>query len=435
MTNHRRQNDIGLRIVQTQGEGVKLRQRLDVAVAEVVATPSPVDLVDQTVQGLDVGVRVRVLEVVEDELTPTPVLHERQDRFEMLLHFGGQQIQPGLVSPFGLSPVLALVDVVEPFLAGHCGANGRVVRQQALEGVLALLGQVLRPGGEQPDLPLQGDAPLVGEFGLDGLANALDCQIGVSDDMKLVDHDHGAPEEPLIDRLVGPVHVLGDDFDLLPTIKRVEVGFEVQQAPGRLQVEHLAGLDVAHHEPRRSLNNLLVHAENARQFKGVVFEPLGGVRMEDASRQRLLNTIEQAGISECARDGVDRELVSETDGHQPVRVDARQVFHQGHLAAFAPVALTIDPQEHGLALDRMVLELYGPLAVLADLRIRTGAGWGLRISQFGMDDQGTIALLVAEVHEPLEPQQVDTFQHVTPLNLERRNRAPAQVNGQLLEAA
>lgn len=404
---------------------------------QIVAAPGAVDLVHQAIQGLDVGVGVRVLEVVKDQGLPALFPHDAQDHRERLLHLLGQQFGPRLEMLLGLGAGLAVVHFKEGFLVLHRHVEGRIVLEQLLEVPLSFVIQGCGTRAQQGDAALHVDAAFVVEKALNGLTDVLDSDVRVSHYMEFVDHDHGLAEVALVHFLVGPIHILRDDFDVLPVPESGKVGFEEISLAGWKQVQHGAGFHVTDHEAGSAMDELLVHPQHARHGGDVAVQPLVGIFLEDPAHQGLFDAVHVGSVSESPVDGVNGKLVAEPDRHVPVGVDARQALQQHLAAALTAPALALDPERHCLPLDGEVLEADGALPVLPDLgqrRTLAALDVGGR-QQINIDNEAVTGLLSADGLETVQPQQVLVIQRFMPTNPGWRNLSAANIGSQMGKVA
>jgi len=443
MTNSCRQNSIGLRVPQIKGEVVFIDERLHVAVLEqglgpegpevVSATPTA-DFVQQAVHALDVPIRIRVVEVVEDVPPPALLVHEGQERLEGQLQFLRQKLAPGVIGLLGFRSVWGLVDVIEPFLHRHRLLNGGVLSEYSVQVPFAALIQPLNAGLEKAYLVLEGDTLFVVGFGLDGLSDGGDGPVRVSKDVELVDHDHGIAEVEFVQFLVIPIHILRDHLDLgsVEMVPPLEVIDQVLVLAGHQDIQQFAALHIANDEPGRAAYNLLVHAKDAGQFEGVVLKPGSGVILEHAAHQAFLDAVDASTQFELHVDAVFSHLVTEAGCHVPLGIDAGQVLEQERLAVAASVALALDPQVRLFPLDREVSEVHDTNAMLHDVRSIASAGRRLVVSQDGLDVELPILFLGHRPHEAVQTQQIKT-RHSNPPK--RREHEPFGATCQMRNAA
>jgi len=80
-------------------------------------------------------------------------------------------------------------------------------------------------------------------------------------------------------------------------------------------VEHGSALNVADQEARLSVDDLLVHAENARKRERISLKALLGMLGKDAPYCGFVDAIQAASVSEGPLDSVLRDLRSQAVGH------------------------------------------------------------------------------------------------------------------------
>lgn len=443
---HRRIHDfIVLWIVQPDAEvvdvdqslGAVLQQRLGSERLQIVASAAAADFIQQVVRRLDVGVRVLVLEVVEDQSSPALLPHVGQHLSERVLKLLREQLSPAIISLLGLGSGLALVDVVEPFLEENGLLDRRVALEQGLQAELVTDAKALWTRTKQPDLVLELDALLVVNLGLDALPDLGDGKVGVAQDVELVDDDARALEVGFVERLVGPVHVLSNHLDLhaVAVLPLPEVFLKVRLLSRDENVEQNALLDIADDEARMSAENLLVHAENAGQIEGVVLQSPRSLFFEHAANKALLHAVDLTAHGELHGNAVLGELAQEAARHSSLLVDVRQLLKKHRPAASAPVPLAGDAQVGFLALERVIPEVDHALAVLHNIRFITVAFLNDRIGDDRVDVQLPVKLFGLHGHVAIQPQKIksNNAPHAHPRF--RRGHYRDRVTSQLMVAA
>lgn len=376
---------------------------------QIVAPAAAADLIQQIVRRLDVGVRVLVLEVVEDQASPTLLAHVGQHLPEGLLQFLREQLSPAIVGLLGFGSGLAQVDVVEPFLEQHRLLDCRMALEQGLQPELISETKTLRPSAQQANLVLELDPLVVVDLRLNALPNLRDREVSVSQDVEFIDYDGRALEVRLVQRLVGPVHVLGNDLDLhsVGVLPLPEVLLKVRLLSRNENVEQNPLLDVADDEAGVAAKHLLVHTHHARQFETVMAQSPCRFLLEDAADQALLHSVDLAAHGKLHADAVFGELVHKTRRHAFAIVDPRQVFEKDRVAVPTTVSLAGNAQVGLLALDRVISEVNHPLAVLHDVCVFTApAPLDARVQEDRVDIQLPVQLFGLHGHVAFQPQQI-----------------------------
>ena len=272
-------------------------------------------------------------------------------------------------------------------------------------------------------------AALGGKVGLDRFPDALDRLVGVSDDMELIDDNERVSEEPLVQLLVRPIHILRDDVDDLALLDRkgVEVVGEVRRLSVRQHVQHRSPLNIANQKPRASVDHLLIHAENAREREGISLKALLGMLGKDAPYCGFVDAIQAASVSEGPLDSVLRDLRSQAVGHVAISAKAGNPVRQDRPARLAAIATALEAQDRRLTTDGAVADADRPHAVLVDrtaaFALRDAPVFLLRI------DEHAISPLVqtSDLHSA-KAKQINAIQTPTP-NAERHSaRATKESN-------
>lgn len=443
MTNSCRQNLIGLGVAQAKREVVFIDERLDVAVLQqglgperlkVVSTTATGNLIEKAVHALDVPVRISGVEVVKDQSSPSLLAHERHERFERRLELLRHQLAPGVKSLLCIGAGLGAVDVIEPFLEGDGLLNGRVLSEYPSQFNRVVPIKAMRAAPKDGDLPLQFYAVLVARGVLNGLPNRGNRPVRVPNDMEAVDHDRRGLEVLLVDLLVCPVHVLGDDLDLHAVLvgPAAEVLDQHLFLPRGQDVEQNAFLYVTNDEPGVTTHVLLVHAHDAREVERVVLQSLGGMVLEDAADEAFLHAVDVTAQGELEIGAVFGQLVAEADRHVPLRVDAWQILQENSAATAAPVPLSFDAQVRLFSLDWEVAEVNYAGAVLDNIWLVTGTRRDLFRDQNGLNIKLPVLFLGHRPHEAVQTQQIKT-RHSNPPK--RREHEPFGATCQMRNAA
>lgn len=428
MTNDRARNFVPFVLAEaTDVEGKLLVHRLDPAVSQqgfrserfqVVTSAAAADFVQEIVRRLDIGVRVSVVEVVEDQPSPALLAHVGQHLSERMLQLLRKEFSPAVISLLGLGSGLALVDVVEPLLEQHRLLDRRVALEQGLQPKLVTQPQSLGTRPQQADLVLELDTLIVVDLGLDALPDLGHGKIGVAQDVELIDDDGRGFEVRLVQRLVGPVHVLGDDLNLsaVAEVPSGKVLFKVRLLSRVDDVQEFSVFNVSDDEARHPTKNLLIHAEHPGKIVGIVLETLRGVVLKHSADKTFLHPVDAPAYHELVRNPVLRQLVTEADRHPPLEIDERQRLEQKRHAAAATVPLTLDPQVGFLPLMRVVAKVDEALPVLDHVGIVAFAGRNVTVGVDGLHVDEGLAFdgLRREGEPPLNSQPIHVC-HARPL--------------------
>lgn len=396
---------------------------------EAIAASCAIHLIDEPIQRLGVGVRIGMLEVVQDQATPSRVPHEAEYRPERLAHFARHKLDPREVVRLRLRGRPALVEVVERLFQPDGRAQSGVNAKDAVKPIFSFVAQSRRPSGQEADVLFHRDPRFIVEISLDGLADTLDGFIGVAEDVELIDNDGRAFEEPLVQLLVRPVHILRDDADDPSLLLRegAEVVSEVRRFPVGQHVEHRPALDITDQEPWATVDDLLVHAKDAGKREGISLKALLGMFGEYASYGRFVDAIQAASVSEGPVYGVLCDLRPQTVGHVAIGAEAGDPVRQDRSARLAAIATALEAQDGRAATNGTVPDADCPQAVLIDgpaaFAARDASVFLLRI------DEHTVRpfLNTSDLH-PAKAKQINAVQTPTP-NAERHSaRATKESN-------
>lgn len=224
------------------------------------------DVLGQAVQGLGVGIGVRVVEDRQNLRAPVP--HGRQQLPELGLYAGRNrdgEVVEGL-DGLGLGQV---EEAVERLLGPVGGGNLRLVVQPHIQVETLLLGQVGRSLLEH-DL---GPDPVPAHLDLLDLAET-DAHLvhgfaGHAQDVELVHHHHGVRQQLGGNPLIRPPHVDGDHLDDAAVPEVPQPGRQGVLVPGRKHVQQLATLHVRQHQAHLAGNLRLVDTQNPGQLGSV----------------------------------------------------------------------------------------------------------------------------------------------------------------------
>lgn len=445
MTDHRVHNFLVVWIIQPDAEvvdvdqtlGAILQQRLGSEGLKVVTSAASADLVQQVVRRLDIGIRVLVIEVIEDQPSPALLTHVGQHLAERMLQFLREQFSPAIISLLRFGSGLALVDVVEPFLEQHRLLNGRVALEQGLQPKLISDAKALWTCPQQTDLVLELDTLFVVDLRLNALSNLGHSEVGVAQDVELIDHDGRSLEVRFVQRLVGPVHILGDDLDVhsVVVIPLPEILFKVGLLSRDEDIEQAPLFDITDDEARMAAENLLVHSHDTRKVEGVVLQPSRSFLFEHAANKALFHAIHLPAHGELHRNAVLGELVQKPRRHTALLINVRQLLKKDRPAASATVALARDAQISLLALEWMVAEVDHALAVLHDIRFVTIAPLNDRIGDDRVNVQLPVQLFSLHGHVAIQPKQIKSKNSPHARPRFRRGHYRDQVTSQLKVAA
>jgi hypothetical protein len=378
---------------------------------EVVPTASPVEVLHQPVSALGVGIRERVVEVVE-HLKPLVL-----DCCRQLVEFqldAGWDVRPPLVEqPFGIRTRRCFPDGVEGLFGLPAVLQQRVVVEQSVQHHAAegreLRGRDVHDGATLVRVPFQRT---LGGFA-EPTANRVQRHVGLAENMPLVGDNNGVRQE-FVDHVgIRSPHVGGDDPH---SIAVRHPGYPAVN--GRLQhgVDHVderSVRDINEHRPLLLANGQLVDTQDDDGLRQVAPDSETNLFLADVPHRLVVDVHVSGDRAVALHHALFDDVVHEATGHSTLAVHGRKLLHRRRAAVPTLVSGDLGSNDQRLSERRNVLVIHDLGAVPVQPIDRSALRAVSRIGIVRGDGDRFVFLAFKRFHGP--PIQPDCIvRHVRP---------------------